>query len=193
MLSLFQGGRMLHSNNAWVKRGTWAAMVLAGGLLAACDKAQPPAPAASAAVADAAPAPAAEPAAPAAATAASLESLRAQIGKYPSDAGADYLRQGPLAERLKTLLGADYEVLLTNLGTSGPLEQQGDLLFVTGNKPHEGGDEQAAVVVDLAHNAIRVWLAHAGQEQDKSDPATATVAWPSDVQAIQSNHKDMKK
>ncbi|MDR0261253.1 MAG: hypothetical protein LBI76_15745 [Comamonas sp.] len=185
---------MLQSKNAWVKRGTWAAVVLAGGLLAACDKAQPPAPvapAAPAAVADPAPAPAAEPSAPAAA--ASLESLRAQVGKYPSDAGADFLHQGPLSQRLQALMGADYQVLLTNLGTSGPLTQQGDLLFVTGNKPHEGGDEQAAVVVDLAQNAVRVWLAHAGQEQDKSDPATATVAWPSDVQAMQSNHRDMKK
>ncbi|MDR3003787.1 MAG: hypothetical protein LBV14_06095, partial [Acidovorax sp.] len=120
---------MLQSKNAWVKRGTWAAMVLAGGLLAACDKAQPPAPAAPAAVVDAAPAPAAEPAAPAAV---SLENLRAQVGKYPSDAGADFLHQGPLSQRLQALMGADYQVLLTNLGTSGPLTQEGDLLFVTG-------------------------------------------------------------
>jgi hypothetical protein len=190
MLSFFQGGYMLQSKNAWVKRGTWAAVVLAGGLLTACDKAQPPAPAAPAAAADAAPAPATELAAVAAV---SLENLRAQVGKYPSDAGADFLHQGPLSQRLQALMGADYQVLLTNLGTSGPLTQEGDLLFVTGNKPHEGGDEQAAVVVDLAQNAVRVWLAHAGQEQDKSDPATATVAWPSDVQAMQSNHKDMKK
>lgn len=180
---------MVQNNGASAVRKpwSWAALVLAGGLLAACDKAPAPAtpvaaPEVPAATSEAAPAAAPAPS--------SLEGLRAQVGHYRSD-GVDFLRQGPLAERLQALLGADYEVVLTNLDTSGPLEQEGELLYISGNKPHEGGEEQAAVVIDLAQNALRVWLLHAGQMQDKQDPA-ATVAWPSSVQAQLDNHKDMQ-
>jgi len=90
-------------------------------------------------------------------------------------------------------MGDDYGVLLTNLGTSGPLVQEGDLLYITGNKPHEGGDEQAAVVVDPAQNALRVWLVHAGQERDWRDPASITLDWPRDVRTMRSNRQELRR
>ena len=121
-----------------------------------------------------------------------LGGLRALVGSYPGER-TDYLRQGALAQRLERLLGPDYAVLLRNLGTSGPLVQEGDLLYITGNQPHEGVDEQAAVVVDPAQNALRVWLVHAGAEQDRLDPANASVAWPRDVLTMQRNRNELRR
>lgn len=164
------------------------AAVLLGLALAGCEPTQPK-PVAQ----DAAPAlPTAAQRGAAVAPPATLAGLRPLVGSYPGER-ADYLRQGVLAERLQRLLGDDYAVLLTNLGTSGPLVQEGDLLYITGNKPHEGGDEQAAVVVDPAQNALRVWLVHAGQERDWRDPASITLNWPRDVRTMRSNRQELRR
>ncbi|MDH1702998.1 hypothetical protein [Comamonas terrigena] len=164
------------------------AAVLLGLALAGCEPTQPK-PVAQ----DAAPAlPTAAQQGPAVAPPATLAGLRPLVGSYPGER-ADYLRQGALAERLQRLLGDDYAVLLTNLGTSGPLVQEGDLIYITGNKPHEGGDEQAAVVVDPGQNALRVWLVHAGQERDWRDPASITLDWPRDVRTMRSNRQELRR
>lgn len=164
------------------------AAVLLGLALAGCEPTQPK-PVAQ----DAAPAlPTAAQRGAAVAPPATRAGLRPLVGSYPGER-ADYLRQGALAERLQRLLGDDYAVLLTNLGTSGPLVQEGDLLYITGNKPHEGGDEQAAVVVDPAQNALRVWLVHAGQERDWRDPASITLNWPRDVRTMRSNRQELRR
>ena len=164
------------------------AAVLLGLALAGCEPTQPK-PVAQ----DAAPAmPTAAQRGAAVAPPSTLAGLRPLVGSYPGER-ADYLRQGALAERLQRLLGDDYAVLLTNLGTSGPLVQEGDLIYITGNKPHEGGDEQAAVVVDPAQNALRVWLVHAGQERDWRDPTSITLDWPRDVRTMRSNRQELRR
>lgn len=119
----------------------------------------------------------------------SLASLQQYVGTYPSDNQSSFLEQGVLAERLKQLLGADYSTLLLNMRTVGPLTQDGTLWFITGNRPHEGGMEAAAVVIDSPHNAIRVWMLHEGKEQEWSDPAGVQVPWPQDVQTMIDNQK----
>lgn len=161
---------------------TWAAVLLTSALLVGCEPTRPK--------------PVAQYATPAMPTAAlrsaplsspaTLAALQPLVGSYPGER-TDYLRQGALAQRLERLLGADYAVLLANLGTSGPLVQDGGLLYISGNKPHDGGDEQAAVVVDAAQNAVRVWLVHAGQVREAHDPASLQVDWPADVLALQAN------
>lgn len=163
-------------------RITCAATLLASVMLLGCEP-TPPKPVAQ--YATPAMPTAALRAAPVASPA-SLAGLRPLVGSYPGER-TDYLRQGALAQRLQRLLGADYPVLLTNLGISGPLVQDGSLLYITGNKPHDGGDEQAAVVVDTAQNALRVWLVHAGKARELQDPASLEVAWPADVLTMQAN------
>lgn len=170
----------------WLHGGCWTA-VLACSLLAACEPTPPKPKAAQMEMPVRASAVGSAVAAPA-----TLGGLRALVGSYPGER-TDYLRQGALAQRLERLLGPDYAVLLRNLGTSGPLVQEGDLLYITGNQPHEGVDEQAAVVVDPAQNALRVWLVHAGAEQDRLDPANASVAWPRDVLTMQRNHNELRR
>lgn len=128
------------------------------------------------------------PAAPAASSpaATSWAGLQAQVGRYPTE-GNDYLRTGPLAQRLRGLLGpVNYPVLLDNLGVSGPLRQEGGMLYITGNRPHEGGTEAAAVVIHPAHDAVRVWLLTGGEEWEVQDQGTPKTL-PADVAAVMDN------
>ncbi len=178
------------SDSLFLARGAVCAAALA--LLAACgDKpAGQPAPAPAAPVSAPAAAPAPEPGAStpaAAASSATLPGTEAVVGRYPHE-GVDYLRQGALAERLRTLLGPQpYATLLDNLQVSGPLSREGDLWFITGNRPHEGDSEQAAIAYDARANALRVWLRHAGQEQEFVDPPGAQVAWPQGIRTLLDN------
>lgn len=151
-------------------------------LLAGCGATAPAAPAAAGAATTAAPATATS-GAPAANRWASLE---AQVGRHPSG-GTDFLRTGPLAERLRGLMGeVNYPVLLDNLRVNSPLKRDGKLLFITGNRPHQGGAEEAAVVINPAADAVRVWLLTGGEEWDVQDQG-APVPLPADVLTMREN------
>lgn len=113
-------------------------------------------------------------------------SLEAQVGRYPRD-GGDFLRSGPLAERLRGLLGpTNYPVLLENMGVSGPLKQEGAMLYITGNRPHRGGTEAAAVVIHPAQDAVRVWLLTGGEEWDVQDQGAPKTV-PAEVANVMDN------
>ncbi|MBF9263296.1 hypothetical protein I4I83_00705 [Acidovorax cattleyae] len=135
------------------------------------------------------PAPAAAAAAPAAATPAAADhraGMQALVGRYPTD-GVDFLRTGPMAERLKGLLGpVNYPILLQNMGTSGPLRKEGNLLYITGNRPHQGGSESAAVVLDPTRDAMRVWLQTGDEEWDVQDYGRG-MGLPAEVRTMMEN------
>lgn len=116
----------------------------------------------------------------------SLASFKSFEGKYRWD-GVDYLKQGVLAQRLKALMGAQYETLLKNLQAVGPLEADDGMLRVSGNRQHMGGEEVAAVVIDPARNGLRVWLLSEGKNQVFTDVDGADIPWPSGVQAMIKN------
>lgn len=118
-----------------------------------------------------------------------LSSLREYVGQYPSDSNVSFLEQGVLADRLKQMLGKDYPTLLSNLRTVSPLSADAGRWFITGNRPHEGGTESAAVVVDAAQNAVRVWMLHEGKSTEYQDPSQVNVPWPVDVQTMLNNQK----
>ncbi|MDR3064561.1 MULTISPECIES: hypothetical protein [Comamonas] len=197
--------------------GAAAVALAAAALLGACDKTKAPSPAIAAAAVDAsAPAPAAaarpatlsdarEPAATAQIEEASadspqevrvphvmkegetgLDSLQPLQGKYRWD-GVDYVQDGVLAERLKTLMGHQYDTLLKNLQTLGPLEPSAGLLYVMGNRQHQGGEEMAAVVIDPVRNGLRVWLLSEGKQTVFTDVDGADIPWPSAVQSMLRN------
>lgn len=87
---------------------------------------------------------------------ASLDSLTGLVGKYPHD--VRLWETTPLGERLKALLGAQYDPFMTNLGVQGPLARYGDVVWTSGNKPHEGGTEGALLLADTKANTIEVYL-----------------------------------
>ena len=193
---------------------TAAVALAAAALLVACDKTKAPAPTAAAADARAA---AAAVAAPPAATAQIEEAATAQIeaaatvpveevrvphvakdgepgldslkplqGKYRWD-GVDYVKDGVLAQRLKTLMGPQYDTLLKNLQALGPLEPSAAVLYVMGNRQHQGGEEMAAVVIDPVRNGLRVWLLSEGRQTVFTDVDGADIPWPSAVQSMLRN------
>lgn len=116
-----------------------------------------------------------------------LGELKQYVGTYPSDSNVSFLEQGVLADRLKHMLGKDYPTLLNNLRTVSPLTEDAGRWFITGNRPHEGGKEMAAVVVDAAKNAVRIWMLHEGKVTEVVDPMNANVPWPQDVQTMLDN------
>ena len=179
-----QHNTLLHPWRAFVAAAAAALLVACGDRPADAPAAAPQPPAASA--------PAATPAAPepqpmTATAGDALISLQPHLGRYPHD-GTDYLRQGALAERLRTLLSPqEYDTLLQNLQVCGPLSQEGEVWYITGNRQHEGGAETAAIAFDPHRNLLRVWLQHAGQSQEFTDPPGAQLDWPTDVRTMQGN------
>lgn len=119
-----------------------------------------------------------------------LDSLGGLVGTYRHD-GVDFLQQGVLATRLKSLLGGRYGVLLDNLGTSGPLQKEGELLSMSGNRPHQGGEEMAAIVIDPARNGLRVWLLSQGHQTVFTDVEGDDIAWPPEVQVTLDNQAEL--
>ena len=163
------------------------AVLTAVGVLAACDPTAPPAPKAAAAAAPHASAAAVGRVAPSLPVSGALHGLRNYVGSYPSDSQVNFLEQGPLADRLRQLLGPQYAVFLHNMRTVGPLQEEGGHLFITGNRPHEGGMEAAAVVLDPQTNALRVWMLHGGRQSEWQDPAATPLDWPQPLRAVQRN------
>lgn len=170
-----------------LRRAVVAALALAI-LLPGCGGTAPSAPAAPTTPRQVVrPVPAGAPPAALAATPANpWANLQTQVGNYPVG-GADFLRAGPLAERLRGLLGqANYNLLLDNLQVSGPLRQDGSMLYITGNRSQEGGAEAAAVVVHAATDTVRVWLLTDGEEWDVQDQGTPKTL-PPDVAKMMEN------
>lgn len=115
-----------------------------------------------------------------------LDSLAEYVGKYPYD-GINYLEQSVLADRLKALLGSRYPTLLSNMRTVGPLTREGDVWSIVGLRPHQGGEEMGAIVIDPARNALRVWLLNDGRQDDFTDAADADIPWPEQVKKTLAN------
>jgi hypothetical protein len=146
--------------------------------LAACggrDEAPPPPPGEPAAEA---PAPEPTEAAPAR-TVSGLAALREHVGRYPHE--IDLWQREPLAGRLRALLGEErFAVLLGNLEVTGPLGEEDGVLYVTGNKAHQGGIDSAAVVIDPRQDVIWVWLLVGGRPEAVAERDVELVV-PEDV------------
>lgn len=156
----------------------------ATALLAACGDQtaeQPAVPAEPAAVTQPA-----EPAVAAAATPITgpWASLQPAIGQYPSQSGI--LENSPLADPLKTLLGDKFAAFKTNLQVESPLQQDGDVLYLSGNKQHEGGSEAAYLLADTKTRALEVGLWQAGKLEVFKTPGS-DIRKPTDIQTMISN------
>jgi hypothetical protein len=117
-----------------------------------------------------------------------LDALRGYVGSYPRDVGL--FAQPSLQPRLRALLGDRLPVFVENMGVQGPFSEQGGLLYVTGNKPHSGGDEAAALVIDPKTDAVFVWLLHGGKVEEYPEPGKRPSALPADVETTLDNWMD---
>lgn len=112
---------------------------------------------------------------------ASLEPL---VGQYPSQSGL--FENSAIVAPLKTLLGDKYDTFKTNMGVQGPLTREGDILYVSGNKPHEGGSNAAYLLIDTRTKALEAGLWVNGKLT--TYPAGGTsIAKPKDIQTMLSN------
>ncbi|WP_199052359.1 hypothetical protein [Aquitalea sp. ASV15] len=88
------------------------------------------------------------------------QQLEAKVGSYPADIGL--YQQGAVAEALRQLLGKKMPVFLQNMQVSSPLGKD-QLLFVSGNKAHQGGEEMAYLLLDPASKQLEVGLVEQGR------------------------------
>lgn len=121
---------------------------------------------------------------PASREAGNLSELRRHVGQYPRDI---YLWGHPLlAQRLHALLGDKHQTFLENMRVQGPLTEENGLLFVTGNKPHEGGVDMAVFLADPVNDKLQVWLSSGGVAESFSEAETPLPDPPS-VLAFKAN------
>lgn len=173
------------------------------GLLAACNQsANAPAPAATVATPEpATPArPAAAMSAPAAPGTSTImvatplpsrldwNNLPSQVGKYQNQ--IDLFEHGPISVELKELLGDSLPVLRRNLEVAGPLQKDGDTYYMTGNAPHQGGMDQAYLLISPAQKGLEVGIWQNGKLSTWKTPDTS-IAIPADVQRMLTNAKAM--
>ncbi|RMD01529.1 hypothetical protein EAY64_02185 [Aquitalea palustris] len=83
------------------------------------------------------------------------QQLETKVGSYPADIGL--YQKGVVAEALHQLLGKKMPVFLQNMQVSSPLGKD-QLLFVSGNKAHQGGEEMAYLLLDPASKQLEVGL-----------------------------------
>lgn len=102
---------------------------------------------------------------------ASLAHLRSLVGKYPAE--VRLWETSPLHERLTALLGDRFSDFVDNMQVAGPLTTEGDIIYVTGNKPHSGGAEAAAFWVEMASGRLHVWLMVNGQAHSYAEAGIA--------------------
>jgi hypothetical protein len=135
------------------------------------------------------PAPAETPPAPAvvalpASYPSALAPLRELVGRYPRD--VDLWSREPLAGRLHALLGERFATFVGNTEVQSPLLEEDGILYVTGNKPHSGGTDAAALVADLRRDAVWVWLLVGGESEAFLD-RDVEVELPADVRIVLEN------
>jgi len=105
------------------------------------------------------------------------------VGKYPAD--LKLYEQSAITAPLKTLLGDDFDDFVENMQVSGPLSKDG-VLYVTGNKPHEGGSDAAYLLIDPQGQKLEVGLWDDGKFKSYTS-AGALLTRPKDVRMLISN------
>ena len=111
-------------------------------------------------------------------------SLGPLIGQYPSQSGL--FENSAIVAPLKTLLGNKYDTFTTNMGVQGPLSREGEILYVSGNKPHEGGSNAAYLLIDPYTQTLEIGLWENGKLTVYPANGT-TIAKPQDIQTMLSN------
>ena len=111
--------------------------------------------------------------APATATSSNLAYLLKLKGQYPFD--AKVLETDPLKSRLKASLKGDFKLLTDRLGTSEPIEVQGDIFFTSGCMPHACTVEECAIAVDVKNDNVFVAILQDGKVSERPEKANTTA------------------
>jgi uncharacterized membrane protein len=107
-----------------------------------------------------------------------LDELQRWAGSYPTAAmpwEASWLRP-----RLEALLGAKLKAFQENLQVRTPVMNDGGVFYVTGNKAHQGGLDNALFIADPDSDTIEVILVVGGVREDFKEGGR-DVALPAEV------------
>ncbi|XZG71524.1 hypothetical protein ACTSKR_06605 [Chitinibacteraceae bacterium HSL-7] len=105
-------------------------------------------------------------------------------GQYPRDIGL-LSDVSPIMPELKSVLGSKLDVLRANLAVQSPLQNE-RVLYVTGNKQHEGGFEAAYLLIDTEQRKVEVGLIERGV-LTVYQSAGARLYRPADVETLVAN------
>lgn len=126
------------------------------------------------------------PSSPAAANMLSGEwaSLQSYIDKYPAQSGL--LDNSIITAPLQNLLGSKHAIFIDNMKVQSPLSRDENVLYTSGNKPHQGGSDAAYLLIDTASRTLEVGLWEGGKLS--TFPAgVLTISKPADIQTMIAN------
>jgi hypothetical protein len=107
----------------------------------------------------------------------------AYLLKYVGQSPYGLWKTQPLQQRLTALLGpAEFKAFVGNLNPATDLTQQNGVLYVTGNAPHRGTEEEAVMLVDVEKDSIEVFILHKETIVRGWAENNRLVAIPKDVQ-----------
>jgi hypothetical protein len=116
--------------------------------------------------------------------------LASLVGKYPGEYSKDNIDifdKGAVAAALKTLLGPKMAVFQRNLSAVSPLERAGRYYYLSGNAPHQGGVEQAYLMVDPTRREVQVGLWERGKLTVYSPPSGVRLPVAPDIKKMLDN------
>lgn len=91
-----------------------------------------------------------------------LSFLLEMDGKYPYE--TNLFANEPMKTRLTTIMGGKYQSFLERMEVQIPIQVKGNEIFMSGFMKHSGGEEEAALVIDVSKNLIWVLTFKNGQD-----------------------------
>lgn len=82
--------------------------------------------------------------------------------KYPYE--SNLFESEPMKTRLETIMGEKYLTFLQRMEVQTPILVKGNEVFMSGFMKHSGGEEEAALVVDISKNLIWVLTFENGKD-----------------------------
>lgn len=116
-------------------------------------------------------------------------SLEALVGQYPDDVG--FFDNTVITPKLKVMLGDRFEILKENMKTCSPISREG-VIFVTGNKPHDGGSNSAYLMVDPITQQLEAGLWRDGKFHLFVTSKTP-LSKPADIRTMIQNSLETKR
>lgn len=95
---------------------------------------------------------------------ADLSFLLEMHGKYPYE--TNLFENEPMKTRLETIMGGKYIDFLQRMEVETPIQVNGDIVFMSGFMKHSGGEEEAAIVVDVKQNLIWTLILENGKDMN---------------------------
>ncbi len=98
----------------------------------------------------------------------------------------DPFDNGPIAALVRARVGRKIEVLKTNMSVITPLGREGQTFHISGNAQHQGGMEQAYILIDAARREVQVGLWERGRLAVYA-PKTGRIPPPDSIRRLLSS------